>query len=78
MRSLVIDKFESLESYSKLINEVEQENAGEKIYVSPLHGSSKSLFVKRLLKTNPQILLLFPSIKEVNETKVEMDTSWRP
>ena len=44
MRSLVIDKFESLESYSKLINEVEQENASGKIYVSPLHGSSKSLY----------------------------------
>jgi transcription-repair coupling factor (superfamily II helicase) len=74
MKSLVHDKFESLESFKHLVNEIEkEEHPSSRIYVSPLHGSTKSLFLKRLLKSNSQILLLSPSIKEVNETKVEMD-----
>ncbi|MBL1213818.1 MAG: transcription-repair coupling factor [Ignavibacteriae bacterium] len=74
MKSLVLNKFESLESFNHLINEIEKkEHPSNKIYVSPLHGSTKSLFLNRLIKSNSQILLLSPTIKEVNETKVEMD-----
>ena len=74
MKSLVLDKFESLESFKLLVNEIEKkEHPSNRIFVSPLHGSTKSLFLKRLIKSKSQILMLSPSIKEVNETKVEMD-----
>jgi transcription-repair coupling factor (superfamily II helicase) len=74
MKSIIEEKFESLESFKLFIDEIEnKQHPSNKIYVSPLHGSTKSLFLSRLNKTYSQIVILCSSIKNVNETKVEMD-----
>jgi transcription-repair coupling factor (superfamily II helicase) len=45
----------------------------KKIYVSPLHGSSKSLLAASLASEIDQMVLLLPNIQKVNETKVELN-----
>jgi transcription-repair coupling factor (superfamily II helicase) len=42
------------------------------IFISPLYGSSKSLFVNHLFPNHSQVILLFPETKLVNEVKVEL------
>ena len=44
----------------------------KKVFVSPFAGSSKSLFVKSISDEQKQILLLYPSVQSINETKVEL------
>ncbi len=40
--------------------------------ISQLNGSSKALLIAELAQKNPQLIALFPSIREVQETAVEL------
>lgn len=55
---------------SKLIK-----NLGDQKFVrtSPLFGSLKSLFIKQLLKSEKQIVVLFPDSQSISEFNVELD-----
>lgn len=44
-----------------------------KIYISPLHGSSKSILAASIADEIPQMFILLPDIQKANETKVELD-----
>ncbi len=44
----------------------------KKLYVSPLHGSSKALLAASLADGIDQFVILLPSIQKVNEMKVEL------
>ena len=64
---------------SKLSNILELKNKvitnkfdNHRIAVSPFIGSSKSLFTKEIFQFKNQIVLLFPTAKEVNETHAEL------
>lgn len=62
----------SIPSLSGLREKISDFPADRKIYVSPFAGSSKSLFVKSIAEKEKQILLLYPTVQNVNETKVEL------
>jgi len=51
----------------------EKSKPKEIVYISPLYGSSKSLFVSDLSKAEDQILVLFPDNKSVMEFNVELN-----
>lgn len=65
----IINSFQGL---SELKEKVFSLDSKEKIFVSPLAGSSKSLFIKTIVEREKQILLLCPTMQSVNETKVEL------
>ncbi|MFA7418150.1 MAG: transcription-repair coupling factor [Melioribacteraceae bacterium] len=63
----IIDKIESFRNLH------EQIKLGEKqILVSPFSGSTRSLFIQRIVDSENQILVLLPSVQLVNEIKVEL------
>ena len=57
--------------FQKLDNSIKNlsDNA---IFISPLYGSSKSLFINHLFLNHSQVILLFPEAKYVSEVKVEL------
>ena len=63
----IIDKIESFQSLHDKIKTGEK-----KIYVSPFSGSTRSLFIQRIVNSENQILVLLPSVQLVNEIKVEL------
>lgn len=65
--------FESLEELKKLIDIIKDLQPGRnRIYVSPFHGSSRQLLITFLSGLEKQILVLCPTLQEVNEIKVEL------
>ena len=62
----------SIQAFSELKEKVFSSSPQEKIFVSPFAGSSKSLFIKTIVESEKQILLLCPTAQSVNETKVEL------
>ena len=43
------------------------------VYISPLSGSSKSLFLSKIIESEYQIIVLLPEIKSIEEFLVELD-----
>lgn len=66
----IFDKIESLQGLYKRIKE--RETASGIIYVSRLAGCTRQLLVSRLIKSEGKILVLCPSVQNVNEVKVEL------
>ena len=62
----------SIQAFSELKEKFFSSSPQEKIFVSPFAGSSKSLFIKTIVESEKQILLLCPTAQSVNETKVEL------
>lgn len=70
MKDLLENISAKIESFEHLAKKIER---GEKqIYVSPFAGSSNSLFVQKISKTEKQIVILLPTVQRVNEVKVEL------
>jgi transcription-repair coupling factor (superfamily II helicase) len=70
----IIDDFLSFPTIINLLSKInDKDKENNKIIISPLPGSIKSMMMERLLKAYNHIVLLFPDKKEVNETKVELD-----
>ncbi|MFC2133523.1 transcription-repair coupling factor [Bacteroidota bacterium] len=65
----IFNKFESigelLETVTTRVNNITA--------VTPFYGSTKSLFVRELFNQENSIVLLFPTVKEINETRVELN-----
>ncbi len=69
----LIEKINSLNTFQKFYEEIEKLSPDtSRLYVSSLPDSVKSIIVKKLSERENSILLLFPDIKSVNETKVEL------
>jgi transcription-repair coupling factor (superfamily II helicase) len=66
----IIEKLETLQKLAETIKH--SEVSGNKIFVSPFHGSSRQLFISTLTETEKQILIFCPTLQEVNEIKVEL------
>jgi transcription-repair coupling factor (superfamily II helicase) len=66
----IIKRLEALQKLSAIIKQ--SEFSGNRIFVSPFHGSSRQLFISDLAETEKQILILCPTLQEVNEVKVEL------
>lgn len=67
---IILDKIESFENLKqKFLQRVFHEN---KIFVSPFAGSSRQLFISSLVESEKHILVLCPTVQNVNETKVEL------
>ncbi len=60
----------SIHSVNKIIDSLK--SGLQVIYISPLHGSSKSLVITELKKTSHQIVVLLPEIRFVDEFFVEL------
>mgnify|MGYP001361121571 CR=1 FL=1 len=64
----------SIEPFAALTEKITgSKKIWKKIYVSPLHGSSKSLLAASVSEEIEQIFILLPDIQKANETKVELD-----
>ncbi|MBU2491731.1 MAG: transcription-repair coupling factor [Bacteroidetes bacterium] len=72
MKNLVLDHFKEFESIKEIISVVKNNNQ-KIIPVSVFPGSSNSLTVKFLFENENQILILLPTVQQVNETNVEMN-----
>lgn len=59
-----------INSAKKLNEALKSEN--QKIFISPLHGSAKSIVVTELIKSFDQLLLFTPDIKSAEELFVEL------
>ena len=68
----ILNKILSLKIFSKLINEVEKQEEGA-IYVSPLHGSFKTLFTAAASEKKASVMLLLPDVKTLQEANVELN-----
>lgn len=65
--------FERLEELIRLIGSIKNLLPGKnRIYVSPLHGSSRQFLITSLSGLEKQILVLCSTLQEVNEIKVEL------
>ena len=65
---------EQLNTLNNLHEKIVSSNVSkEKLYVSPLSGSSRSFVIKLFVKSEKQIVVLCPTVQSVNETKVELD-----
>lgn len=74
MEHTLIEKFNSLHTFQKFYSETARlKLPKEKLSISPVPGSVKSLFAINIFENNESVLLLFPDIKLVNETRVEID-----
>lgn len=69
----LLSLFSSSQAVKKLLELNKHGGASERISVTPMHGSSKTLFIKTLCQKENRILLLLPDIQGVNEIKVELD-----
>lgn len=63
----IIDKIEPFQNLYEHIKLSEKQ-----IFVSPFSGSTRSLFIQRIVNSENQILVLLPSVQLVNEIKVEL------
>ncbi len=64
----------SIEPFAALTDKITaSKKIWKKIYVSPLHGSAKSLLAASISGEIEQIFILLPDIQKANETKVELD-----
>lgn len=71
----LIEKINSLNTLQKFYSEVGKLSEDRtRLYASSLPDSVKSIILKKLSETENSLLLLFPDIKSVNETKVELIT----
>ena len=66
-----VRKFLELDSIKHLIKMLGERNAP--MFISPLFGSSKSLFLLKLIQSNNQVVVLLPEIKSIEEFQVELD-----
>lgn len=73
MENGITKLFSSFAGVQKLTAELKKERESARLYLSSLHGSSKSLLINELWKEHKQILALYPDAKSVNEAKVELD-----
>jgi transcription-repair coupling factor (superfamily II helicase) len=73
MNENFLSELTNLNFFSKLISEITSKKLEKnKLYISPLSGSAKSLIVALLGKKEKQILVLLPSRQLVNELNVEL------
>jgi len=68
--NLLLEKLISLDSLKQKIQNNEFIN--KKIFVSPFAGSLRQLIVSSISKIENHILMLCPSVQNINETKVEL------
>jgi len=69
----LIEKINSLNTFQKFYEEIEKLSEDRsRLYISSLPDSVKSIVTKKISEREKSILLLFPDVKSVNETKVEL------
>ena len=74
MKSSILEFFENLTSLSDLLQNLRNlKQTREKIVITPLPGSLKSLLVQVLINYEDRIVLFLPSVQLVNEMKVELN-----
>jgi len=66
------DRFNKAEQLNILAQQISRTPKGQ-IHISPLYGSSHTLFIRNIYSPEKQILVLLPDIPTLNEIKVEMD-----
>ncbi len=69
--TLVTEKIKGFGSFKHLTKMLRGSSAP--VYVSPLYGSSKSLFINKIIEFENQVLVLLPDIKSIEEFLVELD-----
>ena len=72
MNITISKRFNEFETIKKLRNSVSNLDKGV-LYISPLHGASKSFLIKSLIEKKKSILVLLENIGAINETLVELD-----
>ena len=72
MKNSFDNLFESLKGIKDLSEAVSNLKAPENIKISSFPGSSKALYIKSIISSEHQILILEPGIKEVDQLKVEL------
>ncbi|MBI9073702.1 MAG: transcription-repair coupling factor [Melioribacteraceae bacterium] len=73
MENQVIAGFNKLSIVKETQKKLKELKLKEKLYVSVLPGSFKSLFINSIIKEEKQVITLFPDIQSVNEVKVELN-----
>jgi len=69
----LIEKINSLDTFQRFYSEVGKLSEDRsRLYISSLPESVKSIVTKKISERENSILLLFPDVKSVNETKVEL------
>ncbi len=63
----------SISNNKKLSKLIKNLGVQKIVHTSPLFGSLKSLFIKQLLKSEKQIVVLFPDPQSISEFNVELD-----
>lgn len=63
---------DTISSFKLLRERISSLSPKQKIYVSPLAGSSRNIFIKSIAEKEKQILVLCADTQTVNETKVEL------
>ena len=63
-----LNLFSKLKEYLPLLNE-----KNNKLYTSPLYGSTKSHLIRELSATENQIVVLLPEVKLISELSVELN-----
>jgi transcription-repair coupling factor (superfamily II helicase) len=71
LSSSAVHKFLELDSIKHLNKMLGDRTAP--VYISPLFGSSKSLFLLKLIESENHIVVLLPEIKAIEEFQVELD-----
>ncbi|MFH1197240.1 MAG: transcription-repair coupling factor [bacterium] len=73
MKHSSTDIFSNLEFIEKVLYQIKNKHADEnKVFISGLPGSSKTILINRLTTVENQIVLLVPDIKTVSEYNVEL------
>lgn len=69
----LIEKIDGLNTFQKFYEEIEKLSPDtSRLYTSSIPDSVKSIVTKKTSERENSILLLFPDVKSVNETKVEL------